>query len=208
MMTEGPSLESLLRRLLDVPSEFLTGPSNSTSAVQDLNITAIVHDAVETLFPYGTDESVDRQQLDRFDSAWRSSPRSETGPFALLLAWLVVDPWFVEAASSVRQTVSQEHIWSVFNTVAPALADGNVASAWHEDAQRREELARTFLASLDLRPAGETKAQAEDRLTRISSSQRRKVLAAAREAEQRAKAVREALAAKAAQEAADKYSRE
>ena len=65
-----------------------------------------------------------------------------------------------------------------------------------------------MLGSLDLRPSGETEAQAEDRLTRISSSQRRKVLAAAREAEQRAKAVREALAAKAAQEAADKYSRE
>jgi hypothetical protein len=207
MTIEGPSLDSLLRRLLDAPSEFLARSTPASAAENDVQLTAVVHDVVETLTPLDHEGGVDRQQLDRFDAAWRTNRRGEAGQFALLLAWLVVDPWFVEAARN-SLAVSQDQVWSVFNTLAPALADGNVASAWHADAQRREELVRTLLGSLELRPAGETEAQAEDRLTRISSSQRRKVLAAAREAEQRAKAVREALAAKAAQEAADKYSRE
>ena len=64
------------------------------------------------------------------------------------------------------------------------------------------------LARLGCRPGGETLAQAQDRLTRISSTERNRVMLAARAAEERARAVREALARKAAQESADKYTRE
>jgi len=67
---------------------------------------------------------------------------------------------------------------------------------------------RFALARLDLRPSGETLTQAQDRLTTLSSIERNRVLAASRAAEQRTRDIREALARKAAQESADKYTRE
>jgi hypothetical protein len=76
------------------------------------------------------------------------------------------------------------------------------------DAERREELARFCLARLGFRPFGETKPQAEDRLTSLSAAERARVLQASRKAEARAREVREALARKAAEESADKYTRE
>jgi hypothetical protein len=76
------------------------------------------------------------------------------------------------------------------------------------DPERREELARFSLARLGFRPQGETRAQAEDRLSSLSAAERARVLTAARAAEERARAVREALARKAAEESADKYTRE
>jgi len=59
-----------------------------------------------------------------------------------------------------------------------------------------------------VRPAGETAAQAQDRLAAVSSGERLRVIEAARLAEERAREIREALARKAAQEAADKWTRE
>ena len=70
---------------------------------------------------------------------------------------------------------------------------------------RRQPVA---LARLGLRPAGETIAQAQDRLTTLSSAERQRVMRAARAAEERARAIREALVRKAAQESADKYTRD
>ena len=68
------------------------------------------------------------------------------------------------------------------------------------DAQRRE------LGIL--KPKDTTPAQAEDRLASVSSSGRARVLAAARDAERRARAIREALQQQAAFESADKWTRE
>ena len=51
-------------------------------------------------------------------------------------------------------------------------------------------------------------AQAADRLSTVSTSGRQRVLAAARQAEERSRAIREAMAKKAAEEAAAQYSRE
>ncbi len=76
------------------------------------------------------------------------------------------------------------------------------------DPDRREELARVALARLGFRPAGETLAQAQDRLTTLNSAERARVMQAAQAAEQRARQIREALARKAAQESADKWTRE
>jgi hypothetical protein len=65
-----------------------------------------------------------------------------------------------------------------------------------------------LLSHLGLRPQGETLAQAQDRLTVLSTTERKKVLAAAVAAEERARKIREALAKKAAEESADKWTRE
>ena len=83
------------------------------------------------------------------------------------------------------------------------------AEKFVSDSDRREELARLALGALSLRPAGETDAQAADRLTTLSSAERQTVVQAARAAEDRARAVRAAIAArKAAAEADAKAIRE
>ena len=61
------------------------------------------------------------------------------------------------------------------------------------DPDRREELARVTLRALSLTPAGETAAQAADRLSTVDSVRRHEVLLAAKAAEERAAAVRKAM---------------
>ena len=70
------------------------------------------------------------------------------------------------------------------------------------------ELARRCVHALGLVPAGETQAQAVDRLNTLDSAERARVVAATLEAERRAEEVRQAMHAKAAAEAAAKASRE
>jgi hypothetical protein len=76
------------------------------------------------------------------------------------------------------------------------------------DPDRREELVRVCLAELGLRPRGETVAQAMDRLNTLDSVERKRVVDQTREAEARARQIREAMARRAAQEAAARYSPE
>jgi hypothetical protein len=115
---------------------------------------------------------------------------------------LLHDPWFREQTR-----------------YGPAAADfltggltqlGSLAKAptFIADPDRREELARLALRDLGLRPAGESEAQAQDRLATLSTAERNRVMAAARQAEERARKVREAMAKQAAEEAAAQYSRE
>src|SRR2546422_1011214 len=70
------------------------------------------------------------------------------------------------------------------------------------------ELVRFCLRNLGLGPAGESVAQAQDRLTTLDSVELRRVLQDTKKAEERARAIREALAKKAAEEAAAKVTRE
>jgi hypothetical protein len=241
-MPEGPSLDALLRRLLEIPTDFLleSEGSSGTRRSSAVNVSAVVHDVVAMIFdradsgmdsgidsskesgmdsrldpsaPSGvelatahtTREAVNSDGLERFQAALESDRQGRAAGFALLLAWLLADPWFRRFAG---KRVSQKRVWSSFTTLAVAHGAESSASEWHGDPKRREEIVRSMLATLELIPEGETEAQADDRLTRVSSAQRKRLLAAAREAEARAEVVREALAAKAAQEAADKYTRE
>ncbi len=232
---EGPSLDALLRRLLDVPSDFLidSGANETGRRASEVNVVAVVHDVVASIFgdpnsvsspalslvsdpvdaplPNSSEarstatEVVNREGLERFEAALQNDRQGRAGGFALLFAWLLADPWFNRNAG---RKVSQKRVWYTFITLSVAHGGESSVAEWHGDPKRREEIVRSMLATLELLPEGETEAQADDRLTRVSSAQRKRLLAAAREAEARAELVREALAAKAAQEAADKYTRE
>jgi len=70
---------------------------------------------------------------------------------------------------------------------------------------RREELVRVLLASIDVRPAGETIEQSFDRKATLDSVERSKVMQATIAAEKRAREIREAMARKAALESASRY---
>jgi hypothetical protein len=121
---------------------------------------------------------------------------------SLLLCWVLHDGWFA------RQRLDRGAVVALLTQGARELAGSSASKKFVSDAERREELARFILARLGHRPAGESVAQAEDRLSSLSAVERARVLRAAKEAEVRARQICEELVRKAAQESADKWSRE
>lgn len=193
MNLEGPTLEHLLRRLAETPSDFLTDP-HATSGRGLIHVAAVASDLL-ALHGYPTADFTSLE-ADDFSSARRRAGVS------LLLCWLLADPQLIAGKIPAPALIK------LLAEGAFELASQNGAATYRGDPERREEFVRFSLARLDLRPSGETLAQAQDRLTALSSIERNRVLAASREAEARSRAIREALARKAAQESADKYTRE
>ncbi|MCP5543700.1 MAG: hypothetical protein H7A49_07305 [Akkermansiaceae bacterium] len=193
MNQEGPSLEHLLRRLAETPSDFLAEPW-TRSGRGNVHVHAVVGDVLachECGMPPGESWIPDG-----------SGPSVRTAGVALLICWLLADPELIRAKPAGPALIA------LLTDGAAELAGQNAAAKYCTDPERREELVRFALGRLGFRPAGETVAQATDRLTALSSIERNRVLIASRKAEERARAIREALARKAAQESADKYTRE
>ncbi len=187
----------LTRRLAETPEDFLAAPR--IGATGSVEVAAVVADLSHLL---GTAAApLTPAQLAPFLS---ENPREDRNRYCLVLVlcWLLADDWFR------RERPDLAAILQLLDAGATELAAGNPASRFVADPDRREELARLALARVGCRPAGESLAQAQDRLTRISSTERARVMQAARGAEERARAVREALARQAAQESADKATRE
>jgi hypothetical protein len=188
---EGPPLQALLHRVADTPAEFLAEPR--VRGAGQVHVAAVVGDLLAML---GARPPV--ADLARFDGAAERGAPAMT----LLLCWVLADPWFVAARPPGAELLR------LLGDGAAELATAAPARRFVDDPDRREELVRVALAAAGARPAGESLAQAEDRLTSLSSAERTRVIEAAREAERRARAVREALRRKAAEESADKWSRE
>ena len=194
MNREGPILESLTRRLAEMPEDFLAEPKiGQTGSIQ---VNAVVGDLLRML-----GDSPTPQQLGIFtgNDPHRDRNRLTT---TLLLCWLLADDWFRNAR------LTGTDVLSLLDGAGRELAAQVAARKFVTDPDRREELARVALARLGYRPAGETLAQAQDRLTTLNSAERTRVMKAAQAAEQRAREIREALARKAAEESADKWTRE
>jgi hypothetical protein len=194
MDREGPILEALTRRLAETPQEFLAEPRVGT--VGQVHTAAVVADLLQML-----GHEARAADLALFTGSDRRADRNRLG-ISLVLAWLLADEWFV------RDRPDASALLTLLGTTASELAEQMAAPKLVTDPDRREELARVALARLGLRPAGETIAQAQDRLVTLSSAERQRVMRAARVAEERARAIREALARKAAEESADKYTRD
>lgn len=192
MEREGPLLEVLVHRIADVPTDFLDEPRTKRGG--SVHVQAVVLDLYRILGfePEDSDLTLYAQP----------AVSVETLSVRLLLCWVLCDDWF-RSAKLERAAVEV-----LLVDAASKLSEHTRAAKFVSDPERREEIARVALARLGYRPAGETRAQAEDRLSSLSASERARVLEAARSAEARARAVREALAKKAAEEAADKWSRE
>jgi hypothetical protein len=193
MEREGPPLEQLTRRLAETPREFLAPPRIGGRG--QVAVAAVVHDL---LAMHGLDAALGKgDELDQFTEG-----SARALGLTLLLAWLLADDGFREqglAAPAVLTLLGEEA-----RELSKHLRPDQVCG----DPERREELARVALARLGLRPLGETEAQARDRLSSLSSRERARVLQASRAAEERARKLRAELAKKAAQESADKWTRE
>lgn len=103
---------------------------------------------------------------------------------------------------------SPDPLRTLFRATLPGLAAMSAPDRWIRDPEGSEEFVRLVLRDLGVTPQGETAARAADRLQSISLLERHRLVGLSREAEARAREVREALRAQAAKEAADKYTRE
>ena len=200
MNLEGPPLETLTRRLAETPEDFLVEPRVGNTGT--VHVAAVVHDLLTRL-----GDPLPARNAQAVTSADRD-PGTDRPRFALtlVLCWLLDDDWFRQTPRSAAATAGTVRLLG--EETVELAAGGPLVARFLTDPDRREELARLALARFGARPAGETVAQAQDRLTALSSVERSRVLRASRAAEERARAVREALAKKAAAESADKDTRE
>lgn len=190
----GPPLPAITRRIAETPGDFLAEPR--LAGTGSVAVAALLGDVLHELglaAPLGVLSAFAPDQ-----------PATQRNRFKLgaLAAWLLADEWLCNEAPGAAP------ILGFLLDAVPELAAQAHAEAYVTEADRREELARTMLARLDYRPEGETPEQARDRLSMISATERTRLLEASRAAEARAREVREALARKAAQESADKWTRE
>lgn len=194
MKQEGPPIETLLRRLVDTPPDFLDEPKLGRNG--RVHVAALVNDVLHL---HG--QAADAALLARLDTRQPQAERNRLA-LAMIVVWLLADEWFVQARTA------PEALSGVLDAGAAELAAVTPAHKFTSDPDRREELVRSVLSQLGYRPAGETEQQAADRLSASSSVERRRLIEASRGAQERARAVREALVRKAAEESADKWTRE
>lgn len=194
MQKEGPPLQQLLHRITATPPDFMAEPRIGNRG--EVHTVAVVRDLLAA-----KGHVVDISNLSALAGRDAKTDRNRLS-IALLMTWLLADP----ALTIERERLAD--ILALLKDDATRLAAYTNARQLFEDLERREELARLTLSKLGLRPAGESVAQAQDRFTSISSLERARLLAASQEAEARARAIREQLAKKAAEESANKWTRE
>jgi hypothetical protein len=191
-MDSGPELEWLTRRLGECPEDFLLPVGRGAGHVE---IEAVVADLLRDLGnPAPAEEAAAIFTSRRIDAAWQR--------LVLLVCWLLHDEWFVRQRcfAAPARAFLNEGLSDLATLVKPEL--------FLRDADRREELVRLTLRALRLVPAGEREAVALDRLTTLSSVERKRVLDATKAAHEHAERVRRAMAEKAAAESAARYGRE
>ena len=194
MNQPGPHLEILLRRLADIPPDFLGEPMIAQNG--EVFVAAVVGDLLSRL-----GRSAPLTVLERFQAKKGVADRNRL-MLTMIVAWLLADDWFVAAR------LPQADCVRLLDEAVRELAQASTARKYVDDPERREELARLALARLGYRPAGETVMQATDRLSALSISERRRLLEASRATEARARAIREELVRKQAEASADKWTRE
>jgi hypothetical protein len=195
MKLEGPPLDDLLRRLAETPADFLEEPRVGTSGT--VAVAAVASDLLRTL----GGSPLTEEQLKIFMDANSKGYRNRLS-IALIGCWLLYDAHFL------KQKGLAESAFTFLTTRMGELAAVAQSDKFVSDPDRREELARLCLKDMGFRPAGESEAQAQDRLNTISSVERQRVILAARQAEERARSIREEMARKAKAEADAKVSRE
>lgn len=194
MNQEGPTLESLTHRLAECPAEFLLEPRIGDKGV--IHVAALVSDLLCDLG--GSPLTI--QDAPAFMPDARNKKNALSTIF--VACWLLHDTWFRNQrrlAPAVRTFLSQG---------LTEIAGLVPAKQFVSDPDRREEFVRLCLKTLGLRPAGETVAQAQDRLATLNSAERERVIREARAAEERAREIRAAMARRAAEEAAARYGSE
>jgi hypothetical protein len=195
-MTGGLRVDALTRRLAECPLEFLAEPRLTGAGPGGIHVAAVVSDLLADLGAPGPLGEAQAARWERARPADRNLHR-----LTLVACWLAHDDAFREARchAPVETWLAQG--------LSP-LARLVAADVFVTDPDRREELARSLLAALGLVPAGETPAQASDRLKELSSVERAQVISDTRAQQARARTLREKMEAERARQAAARYSSE
>ncbi len=196
-MTSGlPPLAEWLRWAADRPAPFRAEPEGFANA--RVIVRAVVSDLFETRFGAAPDKSF----LLAFVAEKRIPVERNRLGWVLAVCHVLAHP------SLDGRRVSHDGVVKFLLQEIPGLAPVAPISGFDADEERREELVRRTLRAAGLRLTGESANDAEDRLKQVDSVERHRVLEAAAEREKRAREVRDAMAKKAAEEAAAKVSRE
>jgi len=183
-----PPLAVLLRHVAEMPAVFRG----------DADVRAVVGDLIETLCRGLAPE----RTLAAFDAAGATAAETNRLRWVLAACHLLWHPAF-RAAGASRESVERLLVQDLATLAGIVSVD-----ELDRDEERREELIRRALRALSATLPGESSNEGEDRFRQVDSVERRRVLVAAAERERRAREVREAMAKKAAEEAAAKVSRE
>ncbi len=196
----APPMAALLRHLADAPLDWLAPPELSRSP--GVRVSALLADCLEAqrATPLTDAEAVPFEAQDK-----QSLGRLRLNMLAL---WVLYQP---ELLAVLRGRLDAARRAGLLDFLQRDLAERAV----HLSAQRvmdsgegREELVRQLLDRLKLLPADESASAFSYRLKARDSIEQAQLVAAARAAEERARKLREAMARKAAEEAAMKYNRE
>jgi hypothetical protein len=185
-VTDGdhPQLQSLTHRLSETPVEFLQSDV--------IDVAAIVCDQLRAM----------GAALPMSPAALFGKTNAAEAGMLCLAAWLLHDDWFLARRHLAAAMVG------VFSQGFASLSEWVTPSDVVKDADRREEFVRLVLTRLELRPEDETEEQAADHLGALDSAERVRVARRMRDAEARARKVRQEMACKAAEAAAARYSPE
>ncbi len=195
-MEQGPLIESLLRHLINCPDDFLAAPRLGSQGV--VEVAAVVSDLLREL----GGEALNPEQASRFGGTFSAQQQNRL-QVILIGCWLLHEPWFRQRANLARPA----RAW--LTKGLDGLSEMVSAKKLISDPDRREELVRLCLNALALCPAGETEAQAQDRLSTLDSVERQRVMRASAAAEQkRQREIRERLEREEAERAVPKYTRE
>jgi len=186
---EGPPAQALADRLARCPEDFLAEPRTGAGGLVD--VPAVVSDLLVDLGGEPLSGAGRWYRPVEADAAGRNRLQA-----VLVACWLLHDDALlaIQGLAPAAAAFLDEGV--------AGLADLVPAQALVADPDRRQELVRRALDALALRPAGESEAQAADRLQSLDSVQRARVLAETRAAALRAEEIRQAMLAKAAAEAA------
>ncbi len=196
-----PPLPELMRWVTEMPSAFRAAPEPFPEG--STRVRAVVGDLFETLLS----ERPSPELLDAFDPTDTGAAEHNRLRWVLAASHLLWHPGLREAVSGAAN-VMRPKLERLFLQELAALASVVACGALDEDEERREELIRRATTALGVSLAGESPNEAAARLEQVDSVERRRVLLAAAARERRAREVREAMARKAAEEAAAKVSRE
>jgi hypothetical protein len=188
----GPSIELLLRRIAETPDYFLTELKNDGSPISQAIILII-----ELYLKFGLE--VSSSVIHELETNLSSANHRA---LAMICVWLLND----ESLSDIK--IDEPQVKNLLIQSLGTLAHLSSPQKFISDLERREEFVRLVLGRLNYRPKGETVNQAMDRLSSLSIVERKRLIKESQEAEKRARAIREALAKKAAEDSADKWTRE
>lgn len=197
MKREGPALEAMMDRLARVHTDFLKSYSSSPDDVSGVYLPAIINDMlVETGdCPLQPEESA---------RAAKFRTGKNLQQLAAMLCHIYHDPWFIN--NRIEDGLIRSLIFS--KKLATLGETAESPEQFINDPDRREELCRIALDAAGFFPAGENEKTSAERLAGLDSVERKNILDKTRDAQKRAREIREAMLRSEAEEAASKMSRE